>query len=85
MLRHQEKTMLYSRLQWAGLTAGTLDLIQACILFGRKVPLFIAAGLLGRQALKGGTGSYILGILLHFFIACRQRLFTRRLAASWFF
>ena len=52
-----------------GLTAGTLDLIQACILFGSKVPLFIAAGLLGRQALKGGTATYLLGVLLHFFIA----------------
>jgi hypothetical protein len=30
--------------------AGTLDLLQACILFGWDVPLAIAAGLLGRQA-----------------------------------
>src|SRR5579864_4089933 len=52
-----------------GLAAGTLDLTQACILFGRKVPLFIAAGLLGRQALKGGIGTYLLGVLLHFCIA----------------
>ena len=29
----------------------------------------IAAGLLGRQALKGGMGTYVLGVLLHFFIA----------------
>ena len=29
----------------------------------------IAAGLLGRQALKGGPGTYVLGVLLHFFIA----------------
>jgi hypothetical protein len=50
--------------------AGTLDLLQACILFGWRIPLVIAAGLLGRQALRGGTGIYILGICLHFFIAC---------------
>lgn len=53
-----------------GLVAGTLDLTQALILFGVRVPLVIAAGLLGRQAITGGgTGTYILGVLLHFFIA----------------
>jgi hypothetical protein len=50
--------------------AGALDLAQACILFGWKVPLAIAAGLLGRQAFHGGAGTYVLGVLLHFFIAC---------------
>ena len=50
--------------------AGTLDLIQASILFGWKVPLVIAGGLLGRQAFHGGAGTYVLGVLLHFFIAC---------------
>src|ERR1700722_9527517 len=53
-----------------GLIAGTLDLTQACILFGRRVPLVIAAGLLGPPAFHGGPGTYILGVLLHFFIAC---------------
>ena len=52
-----------------GLVAGALDLTQACILFGRHVPLLISAGLLGRQALHGGLPTYILGVLLHFFIA----------------
>ena len=64
-----------------GLIAGTLDLTQAFILFGHRVPLVIAAGLLGRQALHPGAGStwsppilkasatYALGVLLHFFIA----------------
>jgi hypothetical protein len=49
--------------------AGALDLTQACILFGWDIPLVIAGGLLGRQALHGGTGTYVLGVLLHFFIA----------------
>src|SRR5438552_16353677 len=40
------------------------------MLFGWKIPLVIAAGLLGRQAIRGGAGNYILGVLLHFFIAC---------------
>jgi hypothetical protein len=50
--------------------AGSLDLAQAMILFGTKIPLVIAAGLLGPQALQGGAGTYVLGVLLHFFIAC---------------
>lgn len=29
-----------------------------------------AAGLLGRQTFQGGAGTYGLGVLLHFFIAC---------------
>lgn len=49
--------------------AGTLDLAQACILFGWHIPLVIAAGLLGREALHGGAGTYVLGVCLHFFIA----------------
>jgi hypothetical protein len=53
-----------------GLAAGTLDIAQAMILFGTRIPLVIAAGLLGRDAIKsGGTGTFILGLLLHFFIA----------------
>jgi hypothetical protein len=50
--------------------AGALDLLQACILFGWDIPLVIAAGLLGREAIHGGAGTYVLGVVLHFFIAC---------------
>jgi hypothetical protein len=53
-----------------GIVAGTLDLTQACILFGRDIPFVIAAGLLGPKAIHGGPGTYVLGVLLHFFIAC---------------
>jgi hypothetical protein len=53
-----------------GLIAGALDLTQACILFGWDIPLAIAGGLLGRQAFHGGVSTYILGVFLHFFIAC---------------
>ena len=52
-----------------GLTAGVLDLTQACILFGWKIPFAIAAGLLGRQAFHGGPAIWALGVFLHFFIA----------------
>jgi hypothetical protein len=50
--------------------AGTLDLTQASILFGWKIPLVIAGGLLGQQAFQGGAGTFVLGVFLHFFIAC---------------
>jgi Na+/alanine symporter len=46
-----------------------LDLLQACILFGWGIPLVIAGGLLGREAFHGGVGTYVLGVVLHFFIA----------------
>jgi hypothetical protein len=50
--------------------AGALDILQASLLFGWKIPLVIAGGLLGRQAFQGGTGTFVLGVALHFFIAC---------------
>jgi hypothetical protein len=54
-----------------GFIAGTLDILQASILFGWKIPLVIAAGLLGPAVIKGGgAGTYILGLILHYFIAC---------------
>lgn len=52
-----------------GIIAGTLDLTQACLLFGWDIPLAIAAGLLGPSAFHGGAGIYALGVLLHYFIA----------------
>jgi uncharacterized membrane protein len=52
-----------------GLAAGTLDLLRACIRFGWDIPLSIAAGLLGKKAFAGGAGTYVLGVLLHYFIA----------------
>lgn len=52
-----------------GVVAGTLDLLQACILFGWDIPLAIAGGLLGKRTFTGGPGIYILGVALHYFIA----------------
>jgi hypothetical protein len=52
-----------------GVIAGAIDLLQACILFGWDIPLAIAGGLRGAAAFKGGVGTYVLGVLLHFFIA----------------
>ena len=53
-----------------GLTAGTFDLIAAFISFGWGSPRGIASGLLGARALSGGVGTWILGVILHFAIAC---------------
>ena len=52
-----------------GLIAGSLDLMQACILFGWDIPLSIAGGLLGQKAAHGSIAIYVLGVFLHFFIA----------------
>ena len=68
-----------------GLLAGTLDLTQALVLFGRRVPLVISAGLLGRQALHGGAGTYALGVLLHFFIACSAAAIYYAASRKWLF
>jgi hypothetical protein len=52
-----------------GLIAGALDAAMAFYAFGWGMPRGIASGLLGRSALQGGTGVWILGLALHFFIA----------------
>lgn len=52
-----------------GLVAGILDMTSAFITFGVRVPRAIAGGLLGPDAFHGGTGTYVLGLFLHFFIA----------------
>jgi hypothetical protein len=62
------RTLLRPILVGCGL-AGTFDLIAAFITFGPGVPRAIAGGLLGRAALPGGAGTWILGVVLHYFIA----------------
>jgi hypothetical protein len=49
--------------------AGTFDLISAFITFGWAVPRAVAGGLLGPQAIQGGAGIWVLGVLLHYSIA----------------
>jgi hypothetical protein len=67
--RRSEKRSAFMAIAAGGLAAGAFDLTQACILFGWRIPLVIAGGLLGPQATHGGPGTYLLGVLLHFFIA----------------
>jgi hypothetical protein len=52
-----------------GSIAGTIDLLVAIHAEGFRTLLGVAAGLLGRQAMHGGTPVYIVGLCLHFFIA----------------
>jgi len=52
-----------------GGVAGTLDILQASILFGWDIPKAIAGGLVGPRAFHGGVGMYVLGMALHFSIA----------------
>lgn len=52
-----------------GAIAGALDLTAAFITFGPQNPKIIAAGLIGMGAVHGGALTWILGVVLHFFIA----------------
>lgn len=52
-----------------GFIAGTFDQIMAFISFGWDVDRAIASGLLGSRAFQGGTGTWILGLALHYLIA----------------
>jgi len=53
-----------------GLIAGFFDASLAFYDFGWNMPRGIAGGLLGPAARNGGTATWILGLFLHFFIAC---------------
>jgi hypothetical protein len=52
-----------------GFVAGLLDMTSAYLTFGRMMPLGIAGGLIGAGARHVSAGPYILGLLLHYFIA----------------
>ena len=60
----------------AGLIAGTMDILAAFIKFmiegNKNVELilkYIASGVLGKTAMRGGAGTAAFGLLLHFVIA----------------
>jgi hypothetical protein len=66
----ERRTNLLRPILFGGSFAGTLDKIWGFISFGLKSPQAIAAGLVGRSAaFQGGAATWILGMLLHFFIA----------------
>jgi hypothetical protein len=63
------RTRNWSPVVIGGLAAGVFDLVAAFIIFGWGVPRAIASGLVGASALHGRAGTWILGVVLHFFIA----------------
>ena len=73
----QKKSSPISTILLAGLVAGILDGAAATIQFminsGGKSPAivfkYISSALVGKEAMSGGTGMVILGILLHMLIA----------------
>lgn len=52
-----------------GFAAGAFDASAAFITYGWGMTRGIASGVLGARALTGGTGVWILGLVLHFTIA----------------
>lgn len=67
---------LLSAILWAGLLAGTLDIVAACGLFSIRtgqdptiVLRYVASGALGASAMTGGSTAAFLGLLFHYFIA----------------
>ena len=64
------RTALLRPILIGGAIAGALDKTWGFIAFGLRSPQGIAAGLIGRSAaFQGGAATWILGMLLHFFIA----------------
>lgn len=70
----------------AWLTAGSLDIIAACLYFyvrtGKdpvRVLYFVASGLFGEKALKGGLMFAVSGLLLHYLNAFLFTLFFFRI------
>ena len=67
---------LISAIVWAGLLAGTLDIISACAYFSIRtgqdpiiVLRFVASAAIGPDAMTGGWLMALLGLFFHFIIA----------------
>jgi hypothetical protein len=61
-----------SAILWGGLAAGVGDSVLALLLYRVSLVVIyqsIAAGVLGRDAYRGGLAAAALGLVLHFFIA----------------
>jgi hypothetical protein len=65
----REQRSLFVPIIVGGMIAGALDLTAAFVIYGWGVPRAIAGGLLGRGAIHGGDGPWVLGVCLQFFIA----------------
>lgn len=66
----EQQTNLLRPILFGGISVGILDVIPAFLSFGLKAPQGVAAGLIGPSAaFQGGALTWLLGMLLHFFIA----------------
>lgn len=66
----QKRTSLLLPILVGGAAAGTLDQIAAFVSNGLNAPRVVAAGLLGPHVIPGSHPAiWILGLVLHFFIA----------------
>ena len=52
------------------LVGGTVNIVVVCVQAGWDIPLYIAAGLIGKRAITGGAPAWVLGMALHYFISC---------------
>jgi hypothetical protein len=72
-----------------GLTVGVLDALDAIVFFGLRgvapVRIFqsIASGLIGPAAFRGGVGTDVLGVVLHFTVASLIVTVLCLLARKW--
>ena len=66
----EKRASLLPAVLFGGTIAGILDIIPAFISYGMRAPQGVAAGLIGRSAaFQGGIATWVLGMMLHFFIA----------------
>lgn len=66
----QKRTSLLLPILVGGAAAGTLDQISAFVSSGLNAPRVVAAGLLGPQVIHSSHPAiWVLGLVLHFFIA----------------
>ena len=66
----ERRANLLRPILFGGAIVGVLDMVPAFLSFGIRAPQGVAAGLIGPSAaFQGGVATWILGMLLHFFIA----------------
>ena len=73
MQQTADKTKTLIRILWIGLLTGTLDGLAALILnykiSAATIFKFIASGMFGKAAFKGGAEMVVAGVVFHYLIA----------------
>jgi hypothetical protein len=90
--RSRPASALLNAILWGGLIVGVLDAVDALVAFKLvagfdPIPIyqFVASGLLGPEAFKGGLATAGLGLLIHFLIAFGAAAVYVGARASWRF